>query len=58
MSELKPCRCWIHNHAIGHEGHCCFLIDDRGGKRMTEVWRADDDVCHTPPIAQTPEEMP
>ncbi len=35
-----PCPCWEHDSFLGHEGHCCFLTEDRSG------WKADEQVCH------------
>lgn len=39
---MGACACWSNNHSLGHEGHCCFLNEDR------KTWRMDEDICHTP----------
>jgi hypothetical protein len=38
-----PCPCWANNHALGHDGHCCFAHGDRRG---SDRFKADEDICH------------
>jgi len=45
----EGCPCWTNGARLGHEGHCCFLVDDREGKPISECWRETDDICHVPP---------
>jgi hypothetical protein len=43
MDPLSPCACWRNVAALGHDGHCCFLHEDR------RTWRRIEEVCHRPP---------
>jgi len=45
MTRPAPCACWTSTYTLGHDHHCCFLVDDRAGVSGT-VWRDDKDVCH------------
>jgi hypothetical protein len=39
------CRCWTIPNALGHEGHCCFLRDDRD-RKVNDGWKEDYEICH------------
>lgn len=41
------CRCWDNDAALGHEGHCCFLRDDRD-RKINNGFKEDVDICHVP----------
>jgi hypothetical protein len=52
-ADNDGCRCWDYSAALGHEGHCCFLRDDRNEVRHSEAWRALEDICHVPQTHET-----
>lgn len=43
---MSACACWRYDAALGHDGHCCFLKDDRSRGQDGGPWRAFEDVCH------------
>lgn len=44
---MSPCRCWSYDSALGHDGHCCFLRDDRD-RAINNGFKTDANICHVP----------
>jgi hypothetical protein len=47
MPTAGACYCWANDHALGHEGHCCFVREDKD-RKINNGFREDSDVCHIP----------
>jgi hypothetical protein len=47
IPQAGGCRCWETIYALGHDGHCCFVRDDRN-RKINDGWREVEVICHAP----------